>query len=260
MKKKLFIIGGAGNVYLQKLYMNSQVKDYKVSKFLVSQRMRKLLGHTHHHFSAEDLLELEYTENIFSGIVLLIDLFFGKLFAKTLITEVDLNLFKCRPLLGALFYVGYFQDKAKINFHENDELIRANLSKPALKYDLCIHFRGGDFIKYGSQISPDYYRRAIDLIGSKVGLEYLKVAVVTNDRSFAVSQLEKISYKLDYSLICGNALDDINSMMASKHLIISNSTFSLIAAIERNEKGITVLPKEFSDKFHIDSNNSVYSV
>lgn len=259
MKKKLFIIGGTGNVYLQELYMKSHGADYTVSKLLVSQRMRKILGHTHHHLSAEELLELKCRENIFLSTIFIIDLFIGRLFKKTLITEVDLNSFKCKPVIGAFFYVGYFQDKAKINFHENNELIR-EFAKPAKKYDLCIHFRGGDFIKYDSQISPDYYRRAINLLRSKIDVECLSVAVVTNDKSYAISQLEKISFNLDYSIICGNAVDDINLIMSSKHLIASNSTFSLIAAIERKNKGITIFPKNFSDKFLIDPNALVYSV
>lgn len=260
MKKKLFIIGGAGNVYFQKLYMNSKVENYKVSRLLVSRLMRKFLGHTHHFLTAENLFELEYTENIFSDIVLFIDLIFGRLFSKTLITEVDLNVLKCSPLFGALFYVGYFQNKAKISFKENSNLIKADLFKVDVKYDLCIHVRGGDFIKYGSQISPDYYRSAIALLKSKVDLENLKIAVVTNDKKFAEKQLENIFSRLDYKIISGEAIDDISIMIASKHLIVSNSTFSLIAAIERNDKGITILPKEFSENFITESNRSVYEI
>ena len=74
MKKKLFIIGGAGNVYIQKLYLKSKGHDYTISKLLVSKRMRQFLGHTNHALSADELLELHIKENFFINALFLISL------------------------------------------------------------------------------------------------------------------------------------------------------------------------------------------
>tara|TARA_B100000989_G_C19526484_1_gene467177 strand:- start:2454 stop:3236 length:783 start_codon:yes stop_codon:yes gene_type:complete len=260
MKKKLFIIGGVGNVYFQLIYVNSFKVEYNISNLLVSQRTRKLLGHAHFNLSAEKLLNINYSENIFSSTIFLLDLFFGKLFKKTFFTEVDLNSFKSSPLIYTLFFVGYFQDKAKINLKKNNNLIRDELARPIKRYDLTIHFRGGDFIKHDIEISPDYYSRSINLIRSKLNLDNLKIIAVTNDKIFAQRQLENVPFKLNYSIVSDNEINDFNLMMSSRHFIASNSTFSLIAAFERNQKGITIIPKEFFDKLLIESNDKVLGI
>ena len=259
MKKKLFIIGGAGNVYIQKLYLKSKGHDYTISKLLVSKRMRKFLGHTNHALSADELLELNIKENFFINALFLIDLIIGKIFKKTFVTEVDLNTYKSKPLFFTLFYVGYFQKSAEINFTKNNHLIKKSKINEDI-FDLCIHFRGGDFIRYGSQISNDYYKNSIDMFSRMIDCNFLNIVIVTDDKIYAKKELEKLQIDFEYEIKSGNALHDLNVMMSSKHLITSNSTFSLIAALERDNKGITILPKEFFETFSIVANKYVFKV
>ncbi len=259
MKKKLFIIGGAGNVYIQKLYLKSKGHDYTISKLLVSKRMRKILGHTNHALSSDELLELNVKENFLIDAFFLLDLIIGKIFRKTFVTEVSLNTFKCKPLFYSLFYVGYFQKSADINFNVNNNFIKKSRINED-KFDLCIHFRGGDFIRYGSQISNDYYKNSIDMFTKMIDCNSLNIVIVTDDKIYAKKELEKLQINFKYVIKSGSALHDIDVMLSSKHLITSNSTFSLIAALERNNKGITILPEEFFETFSITANEHVFRV
>lgn len=259
MKKKLFIIGGTGNVYLQTLYLKSIGVDFTVSKLLVSKTMRKVLSHTDHQFFADQLLKLNIKENIFINAIFILDIIIGKIFHKTFFTEVDLNAYKCKPFFNTIFYVGYFQEMIQLDFgNKNSLLKKQDISQS--NYDLCIHYRGGDFIKYGSQIYIDYYKNALNLFSSKIDPNFLNVVVVTNDVNYCKKELKKLSLNFEYKLQCGNILDDFNVMMSSKHLITSNSTFSLVAALERSDKGITILPKEIFKTFHIKPDERVFKV
>ena len=84
MKKKLFIIGGAGNIYFQQLYMKINGYEYSVSELLVLKKIRSLLGHTHHELAADRLLNYQKNENLFIDVIFILDLCFGFLFKKTL--------------------------------------------------------------------------------------------------------------------------------------------------------------------------------
>ena len=92
----------------------------------------------------------------------------------------------------------------------------------------------------------------------KIDVSFLNVVIVTNDVKYAKNQLKNMDFDTPYEVISGNAVDDINVMMSSKHLIVSNSTFALMAAIERKNKGITILPKVFFDKFCVEPDDSIF--
>ncbi len=249
MKKKLFIIGGAGNVYFQQLYMKINGYEYSVSELLISKKIRNMLGHTHHELAADRLLNYQRSERFFINIVFVLDLCIGFLFRKTLFTIVDLRSLKTDALLKDFFYVGYFQEDLNVNFQACYGLIKENLNCDAMEYDLCIHIRGGDFIKSNSQLTEKYYRASIELMKSKVDMAAFNVVIVTNDISFAKLVLQNVSLGKTCRFIKGNAVDDLSIMMTSKNLISSNSTFALMAAIEGNNKNIIILPKELLNKF-----------
>ena len=70
MKKKLFIIGGAGNVYFQQLYMKIHRHEYSVSELLISKKIRNMLGHTHHDLAADRLLDYQRSESFLINITI----------------------------------------------------------------------------------------------------------------------------------------------------------------------------------------------
>ena len=111
------------------------------------------------------------------------------------------------------------------------ELIKSDLKMDILssnKENMVIHIRGGDFLNLPQYnvCTEKYYRDAIE----KIEYENESVIIVTDDKSYAESLIEKLGFKLDYEFSSGSMYDDFVTMSSAKILIGSNSTFCFWAA------------------------------
>lgn len=109
---------------------------------------------------------------------------------------------------------------------------------------VAIHLRRGDFVKMGYAIcSDDYYKRAIEIIESKVSNPFY--FIFSDDTEYASKLFDKIENK---EIVIGNTREksylDMYLMSKCKHNIIANSTFSYWPALlNLNEEKIIIRPK-----------------
>lgn len=111
---------------------------------------------------------------------------------------------------------------------------------------VSIHVRRSDYITRGLRITSDsYYKRAIDLIKSKI---MDPVFYVFSDDHEYCEQL--FSNLIDFTLVKGNAgsnsFKDMQLMTCCKHNIIANSTFSFWGAYLGDNDDKTVIAPNIS--------------
>lgn len=100
---------------------------------------------------------------------------------------------------------------------------------------IVMHIRGGDFLTLPAYQVADheYYRRAINLLMSNLGLSQMHLCVVTDDKAHAASVLNKcqLNGRCTYAFMGdGKLMDDFNMLRHARARIIANSTFSWWAA------------------------------
>lgn len=123
---------------------------------------------------------------------------------------------------------GYFQHETWVA--EPDELgskIARHLTVSHTA-EVAIHLRRGDFLRLGQGLPVGYYERAMDKIGT--GEE---VVVVSDDELAAeglAAHLQRLGVAARPSLEASVA-EDFALLAGSRHLIMSNSTFSWWAAV-----------------------------
>lgn len=112
---------------------------------------------------------------------------------------------------------------------------------------VSIHFRRGDFLKVGRNISEsDYYKKAIEYIRKRVGrliflvfsddIQWVKQNINLRDKVFFVSDLHI------------NDCEELILMSKCNHNIIANSTFSFWGALlNMNEDKIVIAPQNWRD-------------
>lgn len=250
MKNIVFLIGGAGNVFFQLLKASNMKKDsIVVSEFFISSKIRKVLKHTDHPNIYAKLFNVKKTF-LFSPYLLLLcfDLFLAKVSGRTLFSNIDLRSVRGKPILINKITFGYFQKNVSFqDIIDLNELVVKGFNVPSeyLKRRV-IHIRGGDFIKYGSSLSIDYYKRAIDNINHCSSEVFL---VVTNDVIYAEEVMSNIK-DVKYDVISNNEIADYTILNSSITLICSNSTFALTAGLTGGDIREVVLPCDFYNMFN----------
>jgi len=143
---------------------------------------------------------------------------------------------------------GYFQQcLSQEDFNEEIELlmkifVNKNLEK--IENGFIIHIRGGDFLKLGWNLvnSEDYYKSAIRFMRKKFSQD--KFFVVSDDRRYCESLLEKLHIEYDY--IGGDISDDFYLIGSFKYRILSSSTFALWgSALGYNIDSVVIAPKNW---------------
>lgn len=249
MKKTLFIIGGAGNIFFQLSKIKSKHENFIISDFFIKDFVRKKINHTSHPPIYRKLFKIEKIQNnVFSLIMLGIDLILCKMLKFTLFSELDLRFLKSKPLIMSILYLGYFQtgvELASIRANKESVFDLLKLSGNHANKNI-IHIRGGDFLKENAGLQFIYYSEAIkhSIIKFGGGL-YFKI--ITDDKNHA----EKIFADLNigYEFIGGDAVLDFAIINNSNILICSNSTFAMTAGLTSATVNCIYLPKIFLDKF-----------
>ena len=149
------------------------------------------------------------------------------------------------------FVNGYFQFYNKQNL-DNFKIQIDNLKFKSLKkyrvkkYPLVMHIRGGDFLNLNQYnfIDSNYYKRAIELISQN---NINNILVVTDDIFYAekiIEKLSKIFKKIKFNIQNSNIRHDFYTFVYADRIILTNSTFSLIASYFSSAKYI-ISPSRF---------------
>lgn len=175
--------------------------------------------------------------------------------------DVFSDLDKNHYLIGYFQTYRYFEDCSDIvrkEFQFSDQA-QSDLTKEMAKYisscaSVSIHVRRGDYQNgyyydmLGKVCGIDYYKRAIDLMKSKIANPHF---FVFSDDSGYVKQnlwLENVTY-VDFNS-GGDSWQDMYMMTKCKHNIIANSTFSWWGAwLNDNKEKIVIAPSRwFADR------------
>lgn len=146
---------------------------------------------------------------------------------------------------------GYFQFYNKENLDKFKTQIDNLKLKSLLKYQVkkhpvVMHIRGGDFLNLNQYnfIDSNYYKKAIDRISQN---NIKNILVITDDIAYSekiIEKLSKVFKKTNFSIQNSNIKDDFYSFIYAEHLILTNSTFSLLASYFSSAKNI-ISPSRF---------------
>lgn len=146
---------------------------------------------------------------------------------------------------------GYFQSHLYIKNYEKQLLYKFDLLEYSPKENACsIHFRASDYKllpKHHPLITKGYLKSAIDTILDKTKCE--QFVVYTDDMDYCypiLLELRKEFKNIEILLsIGGSELDDFSSLISYKYNIVSNSSYSVLAAIlNPNKEKVVVCPHE----------------
>lgn len=141
-----------------------------------------------------------------------------------------------------LIRVGYFQNYDSVALSGTASKIASRLSYyDASRSNVCIHVRGGDYLKapglFG-RLGRQYYKDATKSLGPSC-----EASVITNDEVYARDLLEPI---LNIRFSKKSVIEDFTFAVSSDFFVGSNSTFSWWIAYVRLEMGLpSVLPEPF---------------
>ena len=126
---------------------------------------------------------------------------------------------------------GYFQDLDLIKNYENEITSLLSLeTQKTIKEKALVHIRRGDYVQIGENIGNLYYKKAIrQLLKYKSNIKY---DIFTDDISYEPDK--KIFVNTEEILYPSNSKSTLESfleMLNYRYYIISNSTFSALAAI-----------------------------
>ena len=164
---------------------------------------------------------------------------------------------------------GYFQNKRWYKYELFDvikNIFSHNLIKKLKKipkHDLVISFRRGDYIKLGCALNLNYYYLAINKLQLK---KYEKIKIVTNEGfipkeflNYLTKKKLKVIKNKNYYPKKNKSLVDFLTLIKSKKLIMSNSSFCWWAAICRNKLGLSpknvIYPKFWTPSPNIHPGN-----
>lgn len=265
MKKIVFLLGGAGNVFFQLLRLKQTNSQFVTSDFFIHPKVSRILGHTNHPNVYANIFKSNKARfAILYSAILFIDLLLAKMFKKTLFSVIDLRGFQGFPVFNDHIYLGYFQkgiDLSQIRTAK-DIVLDFEVLPSNLKFRNVVHIRGGDFIKYGNHLSSDYYKKAISKLFDKLedSADH-SLLIVTNDIEFASGVMVMIENKDNYSyeFISSDEVTDFQIIHSANNLICSNSTFAMTAGLTGlNVKNI-IFPKDFFSKFK-QSNHDLINI
>lgn len=165
-----------------------------------------------------------------------------KIFSKNISDNTKLN--KKIFLDNQILIDGYFQKKKwylEVIDDIKDKIITKNFKKKLKHfptYDVVLSFRRGDYIQHGFALNLDYYFLSLKKLKVK---KNDNIKIVSDDREFELffsDLLVQKGYKVvstkKYKSLKKKSIYDFFTLIKSKKLIMSNSTFCWWAAILRD--------------------------
>jgi len=136
-------------------------------------------------------------------------------------------------------FKGYYQN---LNFLDKDYLKQVLKIKENNKNEsLMIHIRKKDYVVLKEDLKLNYFLKAIETISQRTKI--LSIDLFTDDESLNKTNLENSKIKVNniFSNDEISPLDTLKKMVNYKHFVISNSTFSLIAAYLGETENSTIV-------------------
>jgi len=150
------------------------------------------------------------------------------------IENIDLNFIK-----NFSRFKGYYQN---LIFLDKDYLKQVLKIKENNKNEsLMIHVRKNDYVVLQEDLKLNYFLKAIEIISNRTKI--FSIDLFTDDLSLNKIKLENSNIKVKniFSNDDISPLDTLKKMVNYKHFIISNSTFSLIAAYLGETENSTIV-------------------
>lgn len=126
---------------------------------------------------------------------------------------------------------------------------------------VSIHLRGGDYVKgpkakFHGTCSPEYYQKAVEKIRKEVDLPHFYI--FTDDIEWAKNHISLPDPYTFVSKAGRPAQDELMLMVACKHNVIANSSFSWWGAwLNENPTKIVIAPKKWFNDPTMDSGDIV---
>lgn len=255
-------MGGLGNNLSQLFFaykLQSKGFEIEVNNYLCSKNiLTKILKWSIHDQSVEAIYNQKFKIIHTNLFIILLDFLllniskiynkwcFNRLFDANQITSFD----EFQKTVNSKYIVlaGYWQ---RVNIYNENAInqfrhflfsnIELNNSKK-----LCIHIRGGDFIKFNKSLQNSYYRNALAQVK-----DYGPLTIFTNDKKFSMALLPDLSHH-NFSKN-GNAKEDFLNMISFNQMICSNSTFSIWAGLISLAEEI-IIPKSDGQSLKLNIN------
>ena len=133
-------------------------------------------------------------------------------------------------------FKGYYQDTA---FLDKKYLIdKLSLQNKKSEESVMVHIRRGDYIGLNEDLKLEYYSTAINKLEKKLG--GCEITIFTDDHSLKIEDFENFNVTRLLNDKNDDVLETFKKMTQFQNFIISNSTFSFLAAFLGQEKDSTI--------------------
>ncbi len=283
MKKKIYlsIMGGIGNQIYQFSFAYFLKKKFKCDVYLDISYFNSISNFNKFKFHLKDLaisnnflivknvsrFDYKYISYLkFFSIFKINFLFplFQKFFFKSYIYSFIYEFWKknerIKPLVNS-YYFGYWQNMKYLKLMQKNlnknlifqinkrKKIKSFIKKNLKNNTVCIHIRGGDYIKLNSHnvLDKKYYDDSIHYI--KKIITNPTFHVFTNDIVFAKKILNRHTKRNHFKFIKYSEFSDIEEyclFTEYKFSIIANSTFSLTSSFLSKKRILNIAPKKWA--------------
>ena len=129
-------------------------------------------------------------------------------------------------------FKGYYQDTA---FLDKKYLIdKLSLQTKKIEKSAMVHIRRGDYIGLNEDLKLEYYSTAINKLEKKLG--DCEITIFTDDHSLKIEDFKNFNVTKLLNDKNDDVLETFKKMTQFQNFIISNSTFSFLAAFLGQEK------------------------
>ena len=133
-------------------------------------------------------------------------------------------------------FKGYYQDTA---FLDKKYLIdKLSLQNKKSEESVMVHIRRGDYIGLNEDLKLEYYSTAINKLEKKLGS--CEITIFTDDHSLKIEDFKNFNVTKLLNDKNDDVLETFKKMTQFQNFIISNSTFSFLAAFLGQEESSTI--------------------
>ena len=267
MRALVEIKGGFGNQLFQLAFANHlKHLGFKVTLNLEKNNNKSMaINYEHFGFKKSNILLIKITRFLYrisqgnKG-----KYFFRLLFSKFFDKKSKMEQFDENNKKYLTHFDGYWQDvkileenkKYLINCLSKSENFEIPLEKNTIPGSTLVHVRKGDYKSVNEELNITYYEEAIGY--AKKHIENFSFEVFTDDKEWVSNQKIFADAKFIHgpNQIVDDLLKDVANMLEFENYIISNSSFSLTAAILGKKKNsVVIIPTPWMKHSKADPRN-----
>ena len=103
---------------------------------------------------------------------------------------------------------------------------------------VLVHLRRDDYIKLNEELKLEYYKEAVNRIEKKLG--NFEISIFSDDHSLKIDDFKNFNVTNIFNDKNSDALDTFREMTRFQNFVISNSTFSFLAAFLGEDTSSTI--------------------